>query len=80
MALNDPPRLRQPGAAVADDKRLFDVLNEFGTVLAIKLYRLGRIEGGPDVPYLPCLDHEAMLHEHVQPHTAAYVQESASGA
>jgi len=72
MALNE-------GTALADGKRLLDVLGEFGTVLAIKLYRLARVQGGPDVPYLPCLDHEAMLHEHVQPHAAAYVQESASG-
>jgi hypothetical protein len=64
---------------LADGQRLLDVLSEFGTVLAIKLYRLARVEGGPNVPYLPCLDHEAMLHEHVQPHAAAYVQESASG-
>jgi hypothetical protein len=67
MALND-------GTALADGKRLHDALNSFGTVLAIKLYRLGR-GPGPDVPYIPCLDHEAMLHEHVAPHAAAYVQE-----
>ena len=71
MALND-------GTALADGKRLFDVLNSFGTVLAIKLYRLSR-GSGPDVPCIPCLDHEAMLHEHVQPHAAAYVQEASSG-
>ena len=71
MALND-------GIASADGKRLLDVLNSFGTVLAIKLYRLGR-GPGPDVPYIPCLDHEAMLHEHVQPHGSVYVQEASSG-
>lgn len=70
MALND-------GSALADGKRLLDVLDTFGTVLAIKLYRLNRGEG-LDVPYIPCLDHEAMLHEHVQPHASAYVQEAAS--
>ena len=64
--------------ALADGKRLLDVLKSFGTVLAIKLYRLGR-GPGPDVPYIPCLDHEAMLHEHVQPHAAMYVQEASSG-
>jgi hypothetical protein len=71
MALND-------GTALADGKRLLDALNSFGPVLTIKLYRLGR-SSGPDVPYIPCLDHEAMLHEHVQPHVAAYVQEASSG-
>jgi hypothetical protein len=71
MVLNDD-------TALADGKRLLDVLKSFGTVLAIKLYRLER-GPGPDVPYIPCLDHEAMLHEHVQPHAAAYVQEASSG-
>ncbi len=28
------------------------------------------------VPVLPCLDHEAMLHEGIHPHTAAYVQDA----
>jgi hypothetical protein len=88
MALNDPPSpvgsrsdptpSSAAGAAETDGKRLLDVLNSFGTVLAIKLYRLGR-SAGPDVPYLPCLDHEAMLHEHVAPHAAAYMQEQSSG-
>ena len=71
LVLND-------GTALADGKRLLDVLESFGTVLAIKLYRLGR-GPGPDVPYIPCLDHEAMLHEHVQRHGSVYVQETASG-
>src|SRR5690606_18862072 len=31
------------------------------------------------VPTLPCLDHEAMLHEGIAPHAAAYVQEAATG-
>src|SRR5688572_17131070 len=58
--------------------QLLEVLKDFGPVLAIKLYRVGR-GPGPDVPYIPCLDHEAMLHEHVAAHAAAYVQEAASG-
>jgi hypothetical protein len=61
-----------------NDQRLFDVLGTFGPILAIKLYRLNRGQG-PDVPSIPCLDHEAMLHEHVEPHGSAYVQESSSG-
>jgi hypothetical protein len=47
-------------------------------VLAIKLYRLSR-HPDLDVPYLPCLDHEAMLHQRIAPHAAMYVQEAASG-
>jgi hypothetical protein len=58
--------------------QLLEVLTDFGPILAIKLYRFGR-GPGPDVPYIPCLDHEAMLHERIPPHAAAYVQEAASG-
>ena len=53
-------------------------LSAFGRVLAIKLYRI-RLEPPPAVPILPCLDHEALLHEGVSPHMAVYVQESSSG-
>jgi hypothetical protein len=53
-------------------------LSSFGPVLAVKLYRI-RLEQPPAVPILPCLDHEAQLHEGVSPHMAAYVQEGASG-
>ena len=62
---------------MSDDRLVLDVLNAYGRVLAIKLYRLDR---GPtlDVPYLPCLDHEAMLHEGIAPHAAFYVQETSS--
>ena len=71
MALND-------GSAREDGRTLLNALVEFGPILAIKLYRLNRADA-PDVPIIPCLDHEAMLHEHVAAHAAAYVQESASG-
>jgi hypothetical protein len=66
------------GSARADGQQLLDALAGFGPVLAIKLYRLGRNQA-PDVPVIPCLDHEAMLHEHVEAHAAAYVQEAATG-
>jgi hypothetical protein len=66
------------GSALAEGKRLLEILEAFGPVLAIKLYRLSR-GTGPDVPYLPCLDHEAMLHEGIAPHAATYIQERASG-
>jgi hypothetical protein len=61
-----------------EGKHLLDALEPFGPILAMKLYRLGRGDG-PDVPILPCLDHEAMLHEGISPHAAMYVQERASG-
>ena len=66
------------GTLKDDGLKLLEVLKDFGPILAIKLYRFGR-GPGPDVPYIPCLDHEAMLHERIPPHAAAYVQEAASG-
>jgi hypothetical protein len=69
--LPTPKNLDIPGS-------LDEVLRDFGPILAIKLYRLNR-GSGPDVPYIPCLDHEAMLHERIPPHAAAYVQEASSG-
>src|SRR5215203_2767680 len=59
-------------------RQSIDVLHPFGPVLAIKLYRL-TLDPAPSVPILPCLDHEAMLHESVPPHAAAYVQDASSG-
>jgi hypothetical protein len=61
-----------------EGRQLLDALADFGPVLAVKLYRLPRTIA-PDVPIIPCLDHEAMLHEHVDAHAAAYVQERSSG-
>ena len=55
-----------------------EALGSFGRVLSIKLYRL-KLDPAPPLPVLPCLDHEAMLHETAAPHAAAYVQETASG-
>jgi hypothetical protein len=53
--------------------RILDTLSRLGTVLAIKQYRLA-IDPAPSLPCLPCLDHEAMLHEGIQPHLAAYLR------
>ena len=66
------------GRAREDGQQLLTALADFGPVLAVKLYRLARSHA-PDVPIIPCLDHEAMLHEHVEAHAAAYVQEASSG-
>lgn len=62
----------------AEIHRAFDALRSFGPVLSIKLYRL-QLDPPPAVPVIPCLDHEAMLHESISPHAAAYLQERASG-
>ena len=68
----------EQSAGSAEAARILQDLSSFGPVLAIKLYRI-RLEPSPRVPILPCLDHEAQLHEGVSPHMAAYVQESSSG-
>jgi hypothetical protein len=62
----------------AEAQRVIEILGEFGPVRAIKLYRL-TLPAPPAVPMLPCLDHEAMLHEGIAPHLAVYVQDGASG-
>ena len=67
---------RSSDAAAAS--RFLGELTAFGPVLAVKLYRIA-LEPSPPVPVLPCLDHEAMLHEGVAPHIAAYIQEGSSG-
>jgi len=60
---------------VSDDAgAFFEALSDLGEVLAIKLYRL-RLEEAPAVPVLPCLDHEALLHEGIAPHAAAYLRD-----
>jgi hypothetical protein len=55
-----------------------EALGSFGPALSMKLYRL-KLDPAPPLPIIPCLDHEAMLHQTVAPHLAAYVQETASG-
>ena len=68
-------------AAPSSEERPNDILDRlagFGPVLAIKLYRL-TLEPARSVPTLPCLDHEAMLHENIAPHLAAYVQDGKMG-
>jgi hypothetical protein len=59
-------------------RQALEALKPFGPVLAIKLYRL-TLDPTPAVPILPCLDHEAMLHETIAPHAAAYLQDASSG-
>jgi hypothetical protein len=60
-------------------EQFIGTLGEFTTVLCIKLYRLDLNGLRPGVPILPCLDHEAMLHEGISPHAAAYVQDGGGG-
>ena len=59
-------------------RRFLAGLAEFAHLRAVKLYRL-RVDLATPVPSLPCLDHEAMLHEGIAPHAAAYVEDRETG-
>jgi hypothetical protein len=68
----------EPDSNSAEASRVLRELSAFGPVLAVKLYRIV-LEPRPSLPILPCLDHEALIHEGVSPHIAAYVQDGSSG-
>lgn len=59
-------------------RQIFDAVTAFGPILAIKLYRLP-LDAPATVPTLPCLDHEAKLHDTVAPHVSVYLQDQVSG-
>ena len=59
-------------------RRVLLGLTTVSDVRAIKLYRL-QVNLSPPVPNLPCLDHEAMLHEGIAPHAAVYVEDRENG-
>ena len=59
---------------VLNCQQFVERLDEFSRIHALKLYRL-QLDAPPPVPTLPCLDHEAMLHEGISPHAAAYVED-----
>ena len=58
-------------------QRFIDSLAEVYLLRSIKLYRV-KLDPAPIVPVLPCLDHEAMLHEAIPLHAAAYVEDPVS--
>ena len=66
-----------PGTC-AVGSRFFADLASFVRLRAVKLYRL-QVDVADAVPRLPCLDHEAVLHEGIAPHAAAYVEDPESG-
>jgi hypothetical protein len=59
---------------LGDGHLFLNALREIGDVLALKQYRVN-IDPAPPIPILPCLDHEALLHEGIAPHLAAYVRD-----
>ena len=70
-----------PPAAATDDaacREFLDALSAFARLHAIKMYRVVVPLSEP-VPVLPCLDHEAKLHEGIPPHAAAYIEDIDGG-
>ena len=59
-------------------EQLLHTISEFARLHVIKLYRLS-VTLPETVPVLPCLDHEAMLHEGISPHAAMYIEDLDSG-
>ena len=59
-------------------ERFLEAVSTFARVHAVKLYRLSVTLSDP-LPVLPCLDHEALLHEGISPHAAAYIEDLDSG-
>ena len=51
-----------------------DAFSDYALLHAVKLYRLS-VDIAPNIPVLPCLDHEAMLHEDIAPHAAMYIED-----
>jgi hypothetical protein len=76
--VSDEPAAERARSQSIEVRRLLTSLTDFGPVLAVKLYRL-TLPWDASLPVLPCLDHEAMLHEGISPHAAAYLQEASSG-
>src|SRR5215510_8157872 len=73
MAVQRSDAENEVAAPELGDGHLFlNALREIGEVLALKQYRVN-IDPAPPIPILPCLDHEALLHEGIAPHLAAYV-------
>lgn len=71
-----------PAAQRFDDgawRQFLAAIGAFARVHAVKLYRLPAALPD-DVPRLPCLDHEARLHENIDPHAAMYIEDLDGGA
>ena len=66
-----PPSLGHDGLAC---REFLDALSTFARLHAVKMHRLS-VPLAEEVPLLPCLDHEATLHEGVPPHAAAYIED-----
>lgn len=59
-------------------REFLNTLSTFARLHAVKMYRVS-VPLAEEVPVLPCLDHEATLHEGIPPHAAAYIEDLDSG-
>ena len=73
-----PVRAPAPAAEGAACREFLDALSAFARLHAVKTYRVSVPLPEP-VPVLPCLDHEAKLHEGSPPHAAAYIEDIDGG-
>ena len=69
---------RQPPFPGAAWQHFLRAVSGFAHVRAVKSYRLP-VPVPADVPRLPCLDHEAMLHEDIAPHVSLYLEDLDGG-
>ena len=70
-----PPAADRDGLACRD---FLDSLSTFARLHAVKMYRVS-VPLPEALPVLPCLDHEARLHEGIPPHAAAYIEDIEGG-
>ena len=71
-------RAPAPAADGAACREFLDALSAFARLHAVKTHRVSVPLSEP-VPVLPCLDHEAKLHEGIPPHAAAYIEDIDGG-
>ncbi len=71
-------RAPAPPAAGAACREFLDALSAFARLHAVKTHRVS-VPLPESVPVLPCLDHEATLHEGIPPLAAAYVEDMDGG-
>ena len=75
MAPHSPP---SPGPDGLACREFLDTLRTFARLHAVKMHRVS-VPLTEGVPVLPCLDHEAKLHEGILPHAAAYIEDLDGG-
>ncbi len=81
MCYGRPVGQSDPGSATTDAaacREFLDALSDSARLHAVKMHRVAVPLPEP-VPVLPCLDHEARLHEGTPAHAAAYIEDLEGG-